>query len=205
VTLETYRQTKRYIVMTSNPLPGTPAEITDIDTCIDEIVAELEAQKKKRDEPNKPGTPDDGGHHARQEQDDEDELDHTIRDGGGTRHGPTRSEAMWWVVHEMMRRGYALPAIEAVLLDHKNGISQHIYEQPEPRRYVKRQVAEAKKKIALASTEDGKPYASANNIRIAMLKMGITPRYDSLLIASTSRASPALVRYWMTPRCCGCG
>lgn len=104
----------------------------------------------------------------------------TIRDGGGTRHGPTRSEAMWWVIHEMMRRGYAFAAIEAVLLDHKNGISQHIYDQPEPCRYVRRQIAEAKKKIHLAIDEDkGKPYASPNNIRIALLKLGVTLRYDS--------------------------
>jgi hypothetical protein len=99
-------------------------------------------------EPNKPGTPEDGGQHSRQESDDEDELERTIRDGGGQRHGQSRSEAMWFVVNEMLKRGYAPTVIVSTLLDRKNAISQHIYDQADPIRYAHRQVNEAKKKSA---------------------------------------------------------
>lgn len=36
---------------------------------------------------------------------EEDELFRTIRDGGEQRHGPTRSDAVWWTCMEMLRRG----------------------------------------------------------------------------------------------------
>jgi hypothetical protein len=46
------------------------------------------------------------------QKDDEDKLEKTIRDGGGKERGE-RSEAVFWVVCEMIRRGYLPKAIEA--------------------------------------------------------------------------------------------
>src|SRR5262245_44099697 len=57
-------------------------------------------------------------------------------------------------------------------------ISSHIYDQAQPERYARRQVSDAKKKAELSVNENGKPYISQNNIRIALLKLGVTVRHD---------------------------
>lgn len=78
---------------------------------------------------------------------EEDELARTIADGGGDRHGGSRSEAVYYVVHEMLRRRCADRIILSVLLDRGNGISEHVFDQPEePEAYAKRQIAQARMK-----------------------------------------------------------
>jgi hypothetical protein len=185
VSLEAYRQATRYIVMTGNQLPEAASfGITNIDQCIDDTVAELEAKKKgtrnkrSNDEHSGPGSPDDGGHHARQDQDNEDELERTIRDGGDKRHGQTRSEAVWWVINEMLRRGYQTDVIVKVLLDRRNRISDHVHDQRDAHTYVTRQIARAKSDLELSVNNKGDPIPSPSNINIALLKAGITLRYD---------------------------
>jgi hypothetical protein len=128
-----------------------------------------------------PGCPGDGGHHARQRDPDdsqEDELWRTIRDGGGKRHGPTRSEAVWWVVNEMLRRGYAPTVVTKVLLNKQHRISDHVYEQSNPPEYAQRQVSRARDKITFTESDSGVPHKTSDNICIAFLKMGVRFRYD---------------------------
>src|SRR5215472_11625170 len=202
VTLEAYRRAERYIVITGTPLPGSNG-ITNIDVHLDATVAELEA---RRAEHTKPGTPEDGGQHARQEP-DEDELERAIRDGEGGRYDGDRSRAMWFVINEMLRRGYRRQTIKSTLLDHNNRISDHIYDQKGDKgAYVDRQITKAIKEIALATDDKGTPFSSAPNIRIALLKMGITLRYDQfadhLLIDGLADFGPiledaAVIRIWL--------
>ena len=128
-----------------------------------------------RVETNRPGTPDDGGQHAQQEPDDEDELERLIRDGAPVGQ---RSERVWWVVNELLRRGHAPAAVIEVLLDRHNRISEHVYDQELPRRYAERQVAKAKKEIKLATDGNGAPHKSPANIHVALLKLGVSVRYD---------------------------
>src|SRR5262245_28835058 len=202
VTLEAYRRAERYIVITGNPLPGSNG-ITNIDVHLDATVAELEA---RRAEQTKPGTPEDGGQHARQEP-DEDELERAIRDGEGGHYYGDRSRAMWFVINEMLRRGYRRQTIKSTLLDHNNRISDHIYDQKGDKgAYVDRQITKVIKEIALATDDKGTPFGSAPNIRIALLKMGITLRYDQfadhLLIDGLADFSPiledaAVIRIWL--------
>jgi hypothetical protein len=84
-----------------------------------------------------------------------------------------RSECVFRVVCEMLRRGYRAEAIEAVLLDKGNAISEHVYDQGKPQQYAARQVTQAIAKIDFAKS---KKYIIPNsaNIRIAMLKLGVT-------------------------------
>jgi hypothetical protein len=202
VTLEAYRRAERYIVITGNPLPGSNG-ITNIDVHLDGTVAELEA---RRAEQTKPGTPEDGGQHARQDP-DEDELERAIRDGEGGRYDGDRSRAVWFVINEMLRRGYRWQTIKSALLDHNNRISDHIYDQKGDKgAYVDRQITDAIKEIALATDDKGTPFSSAPNIRIALLKMGITLRYDQfadhLLIDGLADFGPiledaAVIRIWL--------
>ena len=107
-------------------------------------------------EQSEPGSPEDGGHHARQET-DEDRLERIIQDGESGGFKGDRSRAVWWVINEMLRRGYATRTIVSTLLDRNNKISQHVLEQSNPRTYAERQVAEAKKKITSTADAKGKP------------------------------------------------
>ena len=152
VSLEVYRGAERYIVITGNPLDGSTSGIVNIDEHLDAAVVELEA-KKAEAEQNKPGTADDGGHHAQQEVESEDKLERIIRDGESGEFKGDRSNAVWWVVCEMLRRGYASMAIVSTLLDRANKISAHVNEQPHPRKYAERQVVKAKGKIPSATVE----------------------------------------------------
>jgi hypothetical protein len=126
------------------------------------------------------GTSADSGKRAKRKDDDsnEDELQRTIADGGGTRHGSTKSHAVWWVVNEMLRRGYGAQAILKVLLDRNNKISKHIYEQANPERYAVEQVKSAKAKIDFSRNDNGAPFKTQTNIRICLVKMGVSLRYD---------------------------
>ena len=101
-----------------------------------------------------------------------------IVNGCGDRFDGDRSKAVWSVINEMLRRGHLVATIEKVLLDRDNGISDHIYDQSDPRKYAERQVAKAVEGIDFSCDDKGQPYATANNIRIALLKMGIMIRYD---------------------------
>src|SRR5262249_24795257 len=61
-------------------------------------------------EQNKPGSPEDGGHHARQRNEDQtheggDKLERIIRLGENGEFKGDRSDAVWYVVCEMLRRG----------------------------------------------------------------------------------------------------
>ena len=90
-----------------------------------------------------------------------------------------RSEAVWFVINEMLRRGYRAEAIVQVLLDRNNGISEHIYDQAKPHEYAARQVEQAIEKIEFVCNDKGRilPTVPAN-IRIALLKLGVSVRYD---------------------------
>src|SRR5262249_11427533 len=103
-------------------------------------------------EQSKPGSPEDGGQHARQENRDEahegeSKLERTIRTGGSGFE--TRSHAVWYVICAMLRHGVPHSAIVSTLLDKNNKISDHTYEpkDKDSRKYAEKQIAEAKAKI----------------------------------------------------------
>jgi predicted P-loop ATPase len=208
VSLEAYRRTERYIVITGNPLPESKG-IINIDEHLDATVAELEAKKAQgqRGETNKPGTPEDGGHHARQPvEDEEDKLDWTIKTGGDYREVGKRSDGVWYVINEMLRRGYLPNVVVETLLDRAKKISDHVYDQSDPRKYAARQVARAKKEITLSKDDKDIPYKTQDNIRIALLKLGVTLRYDEfadrVLLDGLADFGPvlddaALDRFWL--------
>ena len=162
VTCELYRRATRYITVTGNQVGAWP--LVNIDEHIDATLAELDGARPSAQ--------------AVAAADDEDELERTIRDGGGQRHGPTRSENQWFAINEMMRRGYAPDAILKVLLDRTKPISEHTYAQASPADYAARQIAKAKRNIELYTNKNGKVAPTQNNIRIALFKLGVTVRYD---------------------------
>jgi hypothetical protein len=173
---EPYRNTARYIVVTGNPLPSASQSLANIDEVIDDIVREFEAKRKTKEETDKPGSSEDGDHYAHQEYDG-DMLWQAIN--ADTPEGK-RSDQVFYVVNEMLRRGYRQQAILKVLLNKKHKISESIYDQKgrTPREYAQRQIDEAKSKVGLAVSEKNMPYQTAANVCIALLLLGIELRYD---------------------------
>ena len=123
--LETYRGAERYIVMTGDVLPETEEVLADIDKHVDEIVAELDAKKKSNGKEKKTN--------AQKVHKSEDDIEDLIRNGCGDHYGGDRSRAVWYVINELLRRGYRPASIEGMLLNERNKISEHIYDQKNPR------------------------------------------------------------------------
>jgi Virulence-associated protein E len=176
--------------MTGNVLTGAPMELADLNTVMDEVVAELDSSTGQNGNGADHGT---AFEDTTQTQNDEDKLEQTIRDGAPIGQ---RSERVWYVINEMLRRGYQPMLVVKTLLNRRNGVSTHIYDQPNPSEYAKRQVAEAIEKINLKRGEGGTPYSTPGNIRIALLKMGVEITYDAfadrMLIAGLDDFGPAL-------------
>jgi hypothetical protein len=102
-----------------------------------------------RPEPNEAGSPEDGGHHERQnaEEQEGDKLERIIRLGENGEFKGNRSDAVLYVACEMLRRGSVGSSIVSTLLDRANKISAHVLDQNQPRAYAERQVARAKEKV----------------------------------------------------------
>jgi hypothetical protein len=119
-----------------------------------------------------------GGAKSNRAEASEDETERLIRDGCGDRFEGDRSKAVWHVCCELLRRGHSRAYIIAILLDRESRISEHIYDQAKPAEYAERQVAKAAEKITLTVSDNGQPHKSQNNVRVALLKLGVELRYD---------------------------
>jgi hypothetical protein len=71
------------------------------------------------------------------------DLDDIIKNGEGGHFSGNRSAAVWWVIHELLRRNTTDSDILAILLDRNNKISDHVYDQGNPQDYAERQIAQA--------------------------------------------------------------
>lgn len=152
--------------------------------------------------------PDEDAPAKSEHQDGGDQLADMIVNGVGKRFDGDRSKGVWYVMCEMLRRGYLPDAIVKVLLDKNNGISAHIYDQHSPKKAAQRQVEHAIKKIDFARDENDKVIARyPSNIRIGLVKLGVVVRYDTFadrtIIEGLPGFGPALddaavIRLWLT-------
>lgn len=130
--VETYRNAERYVVVTGNALPGAPAQLVDISAVADEVVAEHE--KKPANGADTDARPLD--------------LDYLIRTGDAGHWNGDRSKAVWYVACELLRHGRSTEEVAKVLLNAGNRISDHVYDQSNPKLYAERQVEKAAKAVA---------------------------------------------------------
>jgi hypothetical protein len=86
-------------------------------------------------------------HKQKQEDHPEDKLQRIIRLGENGEFKGNRSDAVWFVVQEMLRRGYPQDIIIPTILYSKNKISEHVREQKDPAEYALRQVIKAKAEL----------------------------------------------------------
>ena len=83
----------------------------------------------------------------------EGKLERIIQYGENGEFKGDKSNAVWFVVCEMLRQGYAGRSIVSTLLDRANKISVHVYAQAKPREYAEKQIANARAKIPSAKAK----------------------------------------------------
>lgn len=120
--------------------------------------------------------------------DDEDESDDkvtlTIKDGSAARYGDDRSKALFAVLCHLIKAGYCRNKIAEMVRDIPGDIAAHIAGQAGgPAMTIERQIKRAVHKIDFALDHKTMQIAkSIKNIRIAFAKMGVTLRYDQFAL-----------------------
>jgi predicted P-loop ATPase len=185
MTIETYRQAERFIVVTGNALPGATTQLANGDVLMEEMVAKLdEAAKKAKKQKGAKGA---RKKHAL-------DLDDVIRAGEQGFFGGDRSNAVWWVVNEMLRRGDTPNAIVATLLDRNNKISEHVYDQANPGDYAWKQVTKAASSANWAGRTMDKKTDAASNLGNALLGLRNDPELVDVLGFDEMLQIPVLMR-----------
>jgi hypothetical protein len=126
-------------------------------------------------EENKPGTPDDGGHHARQGQrrvtvnvDDlpvSDRIKNLIRGIDDPDHPyPSRSERVMAVLTAMVSADCTDEEMTAIMLDRQLPIGEHVREQSKTFAYLSRQIKHAREKAAPGQRIEVKIKATLDDI-----------------------------------------
>jgi hypothetical protein len=169
--IETYRHCERFITITGNILVGAPDQIANGDALLDQTVARLDAFKKQQTAqargaaaaPGKKGTK------GKKSKKGKLDLDDIIKSGENGLFNGDKSAAVWWVIHELIRRNTTDGDILAILLDQSNGISEHIYNQPDPQAAAIRQIAKAHTARAAdwkTMVVDGKAVIAGNVVNV---------------------------------------
>jgi Virulence-associated protein E len=131
VTVELYRRCRRYVTVTGAEV-GHAQKISNIDSQIDSVFAELVVKKKTSKQKAR-------------------DLESLIKNGCCEDFGGDRSRAVWKVIHALLKQGRPPDDIVAILLDQANKISDHIYDQRDPESYARRQIEKAQAKSGNAS------------------------------------------------------
>src|SRR5262245_49894837 len=130
MSIEIYRRAERYITISGNQF-GDTSELVNIDAEIDNVASKLDSGKQQKESSSE----------SKSKQHD---LDSLIRNGCGGDFGGDRSRAVWYVIHQLLKRGKSADEIVGLLLDRANRISAHIYDQSNPKKYARRQVEKAR-------------------------------------------------------------
>jgi Protein of unknown function (DUF3631) len=143
-TVEVYRNTARYICVTGRLLGGAAMQavpLTQINGFGDKLATWLDQQAKHAKKPKE--EEERKGHKPKKL-----DLEDIIRNGEGGHFGGDRSRAVWFVIHALLKQEKTAEEVAAVLLERSNGISAHIYDQPKPEDYARKQIEKAQKEQA---------------------------------------------------------
>jgi hypothetical protein len=91
-----------------------------------------------------------------------------------------RSRALWAVLCTMVRCNWSISEMEASALDKNNKLSEHVYDQNQPAKYIKKQVEKAKEQAGgeFVFGKNGAPVPSQENVRVALGKLDVRLSYD---------------------------
>jgi hypothetical protein len=142
MSIEVYRRAERYITISGNQF-GDSVELVNIDAQIDTVASKLDSGKQQNES-------------SIESKSNQRDLDSLIRNGCGQDFGGDRSRALWYVVHQLLRRGTDPEQVIATILNRSNRISDHVYDQPRPEDYARRQVEKARLQAERAGTDRGK-------------------------------------------------
>ena len=138
VSVELYRKAERYITITGQQIGGAAA-LANINSLLDQTLAELDGEgKAPKPKPKLKELKPDQSQPKKKHN-----LDKLIKDGCGQDFGGDRSRAVWYVINQLLSRGRAADDVVKILLDRANGISAHIYDQPDPAQFARKQVEKA--------------------------------------------------------------
>ena len=151
ITCEAYSHATRYIVMTGNQLNG--AGLVNLDTVMDEVVAELDELKKKKKKPKQKPTTGEG----------KTDLPQELRlmlhlTGDHPADYPSRSELFWAFICKALRKGIDENVIVESCCDEAhsgNSIYDHVQDNG-GEDYVKRQIEKAVNEDVASTDEDNK-------------------------------------------------
>jgi hypothetical protein len=186
MSLETYRNCERFITVTGNALPGTPAVIADDKGLIDEVVAKLDAAAKKAKAQ--------GGTTKQKKRSLKLDLDDIIKNGEQGLFNNDRSRAVWWAINAMLRRGDDDRAITAVLLDRGNKISEHVHDQANPQTYVQKQIANARAAAGWSNDIMSKQTDAASNLGNVLLALRRDPGLRDVFAFDEMLRAPVLIK-----------
>jgi hypothetical protein len=184
MSIEFYRRASRFITVTGQELGISATKLTDIDALMDDIFAKLDEAAKKGKRQNG------GGRRRKQKLD----LDDLILNGEGGHFRGDRSRAVWYVVCAMLRRGDAQNVIVATLLDRKNKISEHVYDQANPGDYAWRQVMKAANDANWMNRTMETKAVAAGNLGNALLGLRNDPDLRDVLGFDEMLQAPVLLR-----------
>jgi len=94
---------------------------------------------------------------------------------------PSRSEAVFKAVCDLLRAGCSPEIVVSIILDPAYGISASVLQKSAPERYARRQIQSARETIATGWPDAGKgdtPRPTYRNAVIGLRRMGIVGEYD---------------------------
>jgi hypothetical protein len=144
MSIEIYRRAERYITISGDQFGEVP-ELVNIDAEIDTVASRLDDSKQQRERSSH-------------------DLDSLIRDGCGQDFGGDRSRALWYVIHQLLKRGNDPEQVVTTILNRSNRISDHVYDQPRPEDYARRQVEKARLQAERAGADRSKPRPAKDSL-----------------------------------------
>jgi hypothetical protein len=145
MSVQIYRNAERYITVSGAQI-GEEQQLANIDAETDAVASKLGNAKQT----NSAGKNGSGSSKRR-------ELDSLIRDGCGSDFGGDRSRALWYVIHQLLKRGDDAEEVIAIILNRGNRISDHVYDQPKPEAYARRQVERARSEAEANANKEKRP------------------------------------------------
>jgi hypothetical protein len=121
---------------------------------------------------------------SKTEADDNDWVERVLANGpdheGVRSYGNDRSKALWAVCCALIRRNHTVDEIVALITDKTNKLTDHVYDQPNPEAYARKQAQKAYDAAGgdFVFDSKGKPVGSQENIRTALGKLGVRLSYN---------------------------
>lgn len=99
---------------------------------------------------------------------------------GKRSYGDDRSKALWAVCCAMVRANWSVEQVAEAILDKANKISEHVYDQSNPKQYATKQATKAYEQAGgdFTFNGNGQPHPTQENVQVALGKLDVKLTYD---------------------------